>query len=315
MSPLSFAYEAKAELCREKTENKAAATAECYGICLFCHTFSAEKIKITTANREFAARIPRLFKKAFGIAFDVFPEASGEGSTRSVFEIRDPQKLKCILEEYGQSPDLLLAHHVNFGVLEGERFAADFIRGAFLAGGTVTDPSKRYHLEFATSHRSVARETVSILQEMGFRPGLSNRGADALIYFKQADMIADLLTALGASTAGMNVITAKVDKEMKNTITRQINCDSANADKTVTAAQKQLAAIRKFAAVYGLDGLPEPLRDAALLRITNPETSLSDLSKLSFPPVSKSCLSHRLKRIEEMAEKAERTNQTEDSKP
>ena len=95
----------------------------------------------------------------------------------------------------------------------------------------------------------------------------------------------------------MGVMTAKVEKEMRNTITRQINCDSANADKVVAAAQEQIDAIRRIAKEIGLDALPEPLKDAALLRVTNPEASLADLAELSFPKVSKSCLSHRLKKL------------------
>lgn len=88
---------------------------------------------------------------------------------------------------------------------------------------------------------------------------------------------------------------------MRNTVTRQINCDSANADKTVAAAQEQMAAIRRIVRSYGLDSLPEPLKDAALLRITNPEASLADLARLSCPAVTKSCLSHRLKKIMSLA--------------
>ena len=99
----------------------------------------------------------------------------------------------------------------------------------------------------------------------------------------------------------MNIMSAKVDKEMRNTITRQINCDSANVDKTVAAAQEQIDAIRVFAQTYGLDALPEPLQAAALLRIANPEASLADLALLSNPKVTKSCLSHRLKKIMSLA--------------
>ena len=98
-------------------------------------------------------------------------------------------------------------------------------------------------------------------------------------------------------------MTAKVDKEMRNTVTRQINCDSANADKTVAAAQEQLDAIRRYVRAYGLDALPEPLHDTALLRIANPAASLADLAQLSDPPVTKSCLSHRLKKIMSIAPK------------
>ena len=123
------------------------------------------------------------------------------------------------------------------------------------------------------------------------------------IYFKKADLIADFLTRIGAPLAGMQILTAKVEKEMRNTVTRQINCDSANADKTVAAAQLQLDAIRRVVREYGLDALPDPLRDTALLRITNPAASLADLALLSDPPVTKSCLSHRLRKILEIAEK------------
>ena len=107
---------------------------------------------------------------------------------------------------------------------------------------------------------------------------------------------------IGAPVTGMAVITTRVEKEMRNTITRQINCDSANADKTVNAAQEQLTAIRRYAALYGLDSLPDPLKDAALLRITNPAASLADLARLSYPAVTKSCLSHRLKKIADLVQ-------------
>ena len=104
----------------------------------------------------------------------------------------------------------------------------------------------------------------------------------------------DLESAIARDPVGR---AAKVEKEMRNTITRRVNCDSANADKVVSAAQEQIDAIRRIVKEYGLDALPEPLKDTALLRIANPEASLADLARLSYPPVSKSCLSHRLKKI------------------
>ena len=140
-----------------------------------------------------------------------------------------------------------------------------------------------------------------VLLDLGFSPKEAARGGNALLYFKRADAIADFFTALGAPVTAMGVMTAKVDKEMRNTVTRQINCDSANADKTVAAAQEQLEAIRRYVRACGLDALPEPLRDTALLRIANPEASLADLALLSSPPVSKSCLNHRLKKILSLA--------------
>ena len=292
---MSFSSEAKAELCRGRIQKKCCAAAESYGVLLYANTFSAWELRIITASPAFAERLPQLFKKAFGLGFDRCPE---EKSGRKMsFLITDPDKLRRIYDAYGAEYGATLSHHVNFGVLEEDCDRAAFIRGAFLAGGSATDPEKGFHLELATPHRSVSRETCSLLQDMGFEPKEAERGGNALLYFKKADVIADLLTTMGAGGAALGVMTAKVERDMRNTITRRVNCDTANADKVVAAAQEQIDAIRRIGRAYGLDALPEPLKDTALLRIANPEASLSDLARLSYPQVTKSCLSHRLKKI------------------
>ena len=298
---MSFSSDAKAELCAQRPDRKCCAVAESYGVLLYCNTFSAREIRIITASRDFAARLPRLFKRAFSLSFDVLPPENAKG--KSSFLITSPEKIKRIFDTYGAEVDSTLSHHVNFGVLEEDCCRASFIRGAFLAGGSVTDPEKRYHLELATPHHSVSRETYSVLLDMGFSPREAERGGNALLYFKQADAIADFFTTIGATNTALGIMTAKVEKDMRNTITRRVNCDSANADKVVNAAQEQLEAIRYIVKEYGIDALPEPLKDAALLRIANPEASLSDLAKLSYPPVTKSCISHRLKKIMSLASK------------
>lgn len=291
---MSFSSDAKAELCQNKIDRKCCAVAECYGVLLYCSTFSAREIRIITASADFAQRLSKLFKRAFSIGFDVLPK---EGQGKKSLVINDEEKLRRIFSAFGEDVDNTLTHHVNYVVVEEECCRTAFVRGAFLAGGSVTDPEKNYHLELATPHHSVSRETHSLLLDMGFAPKETKRAANTLLYFKKADAIADFFTKLGAPVTAMNIMTAKVDKEMRNTVTRQINCDSANADKTVAAAQEQLEAIRRIAGEYGLDALPEQLKQAALLRITNPEASLADLARLSYPPVTKSCLSHRLKKI------------------
>lgn len=295
---MSFSSDAKAELCQAKTDRKCCAVAECYGVLLYCNTFSAREIRIITASGGFAARLPKLLRRGFGLRFDSLPDA---GTGKKTLIINDRDKLARIFSAFGSEPEGSLSHHINFGVIEEDCCRTAFVRGAFLAGGSVTDPEKRYHLELATPHRSVSREMFSVLLDMGFSPKETQRSGNSLLYFEKADLIADFFTSLGAPVAAMNVMTAKVDKEMRNTVTRQINCDSANADKTVAAAQEQMAAIRRIVRSYGLDALPEPLKDAALLRITNPEASLADLARLSCPAVTKSCLSHRLKKIMSLA--------------
>lgn len=292
---MSFSSDARAEICRLKTDRKCCAVAESCGLLLYCNTFTPDLIKIITASPDLTVRAPKLFKKAFGVSFDVLPPEDASGKRSLV--ISDRAKIAAVFAAFGQDAGTTYAHHVNFALLEDACCRTAFIRGAFLAGGSVTDPSKRYHLELSTPHRSVAGETLSLLLDMGFYPGESSRKGSALLYFKQSDVIADFLGIIGAPVTSMGILTARVEKEMRNTVTRQINCDSANADKTVAAAQAQLAAIKRYAAAYGLDSLPEPLKDAALLRITNPAVSLSDLARLSSPPVSKSCLSHRFKKL------------------
>jgi len=292
---VSFSSEAKAELCRRSPDRPCCALAECCGILTWCSEFSPALIRIVTGHPEFSRRLPGLFHRVFGLTFDVLPAPDRPG--KKTFRISDPAKLAAVFHAFGLDSAAPFPVHVNFALLEEDCCRAAFLRGAFLAGGSVTDPAKRNHLELSTSHRTVARETCSILRELNFRPGESSRQGHTLLYLKQADAISDFLTVTGAPVTSLTVQTAKVDREMRNQITRQINCDSANADRTVSAAQTQINAIRQYSARCGLDSLPEPLQSAALLRITNPEASLSDLARLSYPPVTKSCLSHRLNRI------------------
>ena len=298
---MSFSSDTKTELCSSRIDRRSLAVAECYGILLYCNSFRPSEIRIITASAAFAERLPRLFKRAFSVSFDQLPSAEAQG--KRSFCITDREKIVRILESFGIDARGSLSHHINLSVLEEPGCPEAFVKGAFLAGGSVTDPEKRFHLELATAHRSVSRELRSILLEMELDPKEAERNGHTLLYFKKADQISDFLAHIGAHVAAVSILTAKVDKEMRNTITRQINCDSANADKTVSAAIRQNAAIRKLLLRDGIDSLPEPLRDAAFLRLANPEASLADLALLSNPPVTKSCLSHRLNKIILLAEK------------
>lgn len=286
---MSFSMEAKTELCRLPLSRKCCTLAECYGILLFSHTFNPREIRIITANPLFAARLPKLFRRAFDLTFDRLPPENAKG--KRTFLITDEEKIRTIFAAYSQEPGLSL--HVNFAALENECCRSAFLRGAFLSGGSITDPDKRYHMEFSTSHQSVSREVQALMHEMDFAPGDSHRGGNSVLYFKQSDTISDVLTTLGAPVSAMGVMQAKVEKEMRNTVNRLVNCDSANADKIVSAAQEQLDAIRSL----NLTELPEVLQQTAMLRIANPESSLAELAKLAMPPVSKSCMSHRMKKL------------------
>lgn len=296
---MSFSAEIKRELCKTSLNKKCCVQAEAYGVLLYCSSFRNGTIRIMTESEAFAARLPLLFKKAFQVEFDQLPpERPGKRS----FLITDPTKITIIGETFGYDPGESVALHINFGVLEEDHCRCAFFRGAFLAGGSVTDPDKGYHLEMVTSHYNVGREMPALLRESGFDPKSTNRKANYVTYFKQSGYIEDFLTAIGSPVAAMGIMNAKVEKHLRGSINRRVNCDAANLDKTVDAAQEQLEAIRLLKAHGTLDELPDKLKEAALLRRENPELTLTELAAMCDPPVTKSALNHRLRKLMALAQ-------------
>ena len=294
---MSFSAEVKAELCRAPLNRRCCAQAEAYGVLLYCNTFSGGEVRIMTESGAFARRLPALFKKAFKLSFDRLPE--GEG--KQIFSITDPAKLSVIRQTYGEEGGGL-ALHINFAVLEESCCRVSFLRGAFLAGGSVTDPRKSYHLELATSHQSVSREMVALMREMELEPKAASRKGNAVIYFKQSDRIEDLLTAIGAPVCAMEVMNAKLEKDLRGSVNRRVNCDAANLDKAVEAALIQVEAIRRLEERGELAQLPDKLREAARLRLDHPEDTLAQLAEQCDPPVTKSALNHRLRKLVELGQ-------------
>ena len=294
----SFSYNVKAEICKAFPSHRCCTLAECYGILLFCNTFSPKVIKIVTEHDEFAARLPKLFKRAFNLEFDEKPVQEPDNG-KFTFAIRDSEKIHAIYTTFGLSTDENVTLHLNRGVLEGECCDISFIRGALLAGGSVIDPAKRYHLEFTTTHRKVCAETYSLLLDMDFMPRDMVRNGTYVLYFKQSDQIEDLLTLLDAPVCAMRIMEAKIEKQMRNKINRVCNCDNANTDKIIDAAQKQIAAIQKLRAEGVFDTLPEKLKDVAILREQDSEASLTDMAEQL--KLSKSAINHRMRKIMELA--------------
>lgn len=296
---MSFSSNVKTELCKDSLSKKSCAVAEGYGVLLYCNTFSSTEIRIITESRDFAARLPRLFKKAFGITFDQEPAAQDRGKLQ--FAISSEDKIAKIFETLQMDLKASLTLHVNFGMLEEEAECMAYLRGAFLAGGSVTDPAKRYHLEMTTSHYKVSRETCALLIECGFSPKELSRGGNNILYFKQSDYIEDFLTAIGAQVSAMGVMEAKVEKDLRNGVNRRVNCETANLTKVVDASMGQMAAIRALEEAGELDKLPGKLRETALLRRENPEATLQELAAMLNPPITKSAINHRMRKLLELA--------------
>ena len=294
---VSFSGSAKAEVCRSLPQKGCCALAQCFGVLLFGNSFGYEGIKLITESREFGELLPRMFKKAFGLTFDLISEGTG----KRVFQITDEAKLEAVLSACGFDRQSL-ALHVNLPLLEEECCRAAFLRGAFLAGGSVTDPEKGYHLELNTTHQSVSRETEALMREvMGFLPKSTRRGGGNVLYFKQSDQISDFLTFLGAPVAAMGIMEARLEKELNNKVNRRCNCDEANTSKVVEAAQEQLAVIRLLRERGKLESLPHKLRQAAQAREDNPSASLTELAAMMEPPITKPAMNHRLKKLVEAA--------------
>ncbi len=295
---MSFSSDVKTELCRAGLDRPCCIRAETYGALLHGNTFTTREVRLITESESFARRLPALLSRAFGLTFDRLP---GEGERKYIFQLLREEKIRRIIDAFGfdsrQSPVL----HINFGLLEEECCRAAFLRGAFLAGGSVTEPSKRYHLELVTSHAQASRELMALLADMGRQPGQTARNGSRVTYFKSSEQIEELLTLMGAPVSAMELMNARAEKELRNGINRRVNCEAANLDKAVDAAQEQLEAIRRLYALDRVEGLNDALKETIVLRETYPELTLSQLAEEFEPPITKSCLNHRLRKLVELS--------------
>ncbi len=294
---MSFSEEVKNELCRDGLSRSCCALAEGAGVLLHCNAFTPREIRVITECEAFAIRLPALFRRAFDVKFDRMPTALEQ---KFIFQLRDRRKLDRIVDALGfdsrQNPVL----HVNFGLLEEDCCRAAFLRGAFLSGGSVTDPEKGYHLELSSSHLQASRELAALLTDMGRPPRQLTRGGYRVTYFKNADGIEELLTLMGAPLSAMKLMNTRLEKELRNGVNRRVNCESANLDKAVDAAQEQLSAIRRLYERGQVETLSDALKETVVLREMYPELTLSQLAQEFDPPITKSCLAHRLRKLVEL---------------
>ena len=297
----SFSGSAKAEICRIVPGKTCCALAQCFGILLFCNSFGSDGLRIITESREFSQLLPKLLRKAFDLQFDTLPVP--DSGSKLIFQITDPAKMERIMAAYGFTRGGTLSLHINLPMVEESCCRTAFLRGAFLAGGSVTDPGKGYHMELTTTHQSVARECYTLMHEaMGFYPKTAARGGGQVLYLKQSELISDFLTFLGAPVAAMGIMEARLEKELNNKVNRRCNCDDANISKVVEAAQEQLCAIRVLRERGVLDTLPSKIKLAAAARETNPAASLTELAAMMDPPISKPAMNHRLQKLVAMAQ-------------
>lgn len=177
-----------------------------------------------------------------------------------------------------------------------------FIRGAFLAAGSMSDPNKAYHFEIVCGTLPQARQLQGIMNSFEVDAKIVARKKNQVVYVKEGEHIVDLLNVMEAHVALMNLENVRIVKEMRNSVNRQVNCETANISKTVNAAVRQIEDIQYIRDKVGLESLPDNLREIALLRLEYPDAALKELGTYLSPPVGKSGVNHRLRKISEMAE-------------
>lgn len=297
---MSFGLTVKEELCTIPLKDPCCVLAEAVAVLLYCSTFSATEIKVTTSSEHFAKRLPLLFSKAFDLDWDNTPNYKN----KFTFILESPKKIHKILQILDYNPNSLTCH-IPFHLLEEKHCVNSFCRGAFLTGGSVTNPEKHYHLELITSHLSISRELPVLLHETNFSPKTSQRKGHYINYFKQSKHISQFLREIGSTQSAEIVENSKYIKNITSEVNRQVNCDAANLNKAVDAAQSQIKAIRLLESQGLLTDLPDKLKETAHLRMENPHCTLTELAECFSPPLSKSALNHRLRKLVALTQNTE----------
>jgi len=196
-----------------------------------------------------------------------------------------------------------LYEEVNPVLLKNGCCKRAYLRGAFLCVGSMSDPQKSYHIEFVCEYETHAKQIQEVIGFFGPEAKVIRRKKYYVVYLKEGAGIVDLLNVMGAHVSLMDLENLRIEKEMRNSINRQVNCEAANIAKTVNAANKQMEDIRFLQMHYGFSNLPENLREMAMVRISHPESSLQELGGYLNPPVGKSGVNHRLRKLSELADK------------
>ena len=294
---MSFSQIVKEELCHLRPAG-CCKYAECYGMLLFGRSFSQDNISFLTADKGVCFHLSELLKSCFDA--NIVISEGGIKKPTYLLVVDNPFDVKRILIKFGRyGSNSVLG--INNKMFDKECCTEAFIRGAFLACGSIIDPEKAFHVEFAVKKGELCQPLFDVMTEKGLVPKMTLRQGKNVIYFKKAADIEDLLTVIGATMHTLELMNIQIYKDMRNRTNRIKNCDNGNISKTVAASMAQCDAIKKLEKCGRLETLPEELYEAAMLRKENPEESLSQLCKIANNKITRSGLNHRIKKIIELA--------------
>ena len=305
---MSFSSKVKEELSKECNSPRHCCIAETAAIISMCGKVIFDekdhvRIEIHTENVTVARKYFTLLKKTYNINTDIsIRHSSSLNKNRSyVLSVNDDETARKIL--------MTCRLMKPFGVIEEDFSISDsliiqrecckraFIRGAFLAAGSVSDPVKTYHFEIVCLSEAKAKQLQMIMETFNINARVIKRRKYFVVYVKDSSQVVDLLNIMGAYNALMDMENVRSVKDMRNNVNRKVNCETANINKTVSAAVKQIEDIRFIQMSSAFDELPESLQEMAELRVRYPEATLAELGQLLDTPVGKSGVNHRLKKI------------------
>lgn len=285
---MSFSGEVKEELAKHISTARHCQMAELAALLSFCGQYGRDEngqftIGFQTENEAVVRKSFTLLQKTFNIENDV---------TLSEEQMQD------FYSKFGD-----LSAPVSQLLIKNSCCQRAFLRGAFLGTGSISDPKKGYHMEFVCTDEAKAEQLQRVIQGFGIDAKIVIRKKYYVVYLKEGAAIVDLLNIMEAHVALMNLENLRILKEMRNSINRRVNCETANISKTVSAATRQIEDIEYLRDHYGFKKLPEGLRQMAEVRLEYPDAPLKELGEYLDPPVGKSGVNHRLRKLSEIADR------------
>ncbi|SFA98070.1 hypothetical protein SAMN05216249_10657 [Acetitomaculum ruminis DSM 5522] len=310
---MSFSGDVKEELSRQVANARHCNIAEIAAIISLCGKVTLNydkndyKIIISTENTTIARKYFTLVKKTFNINTEVLIRRNAylRRNRSYILKIQGKEKVTKILtteKMIDDNGEFLNDNLANGLIIQKSCCRRAFLRGAFLAAGSISDPEKFYHFEIVCPTLEKAKGLVNIITGFGVEAKIVPRKKNHVVYVKEGAVIVELLNIMEAHISLMNLENIRIVKEMRNSVNRKVNCETANINKTVSAAVRQIDAIKFIQAKKGLDSLPANLEEIAILRLENPEVALKELGQMLNPPVGKSGVNHRLRKIIEIAD-------------
>ncbi|MCI8550741.1 MAG: DNA-binding protein WhiA [Lachnospiraceae bacterium] len=299
---MSFSSEVKAELSRQVSSGRHCQIAEAAAIFIMCGQVSAngESISVRIENPDVGKKFCILLKRAFKMT----PQAEGKGGT-SLYVVRGKEEVGRFLQTVklsGEDGSFQEREDLISGmVVQNACCKRAFIRGAFLAGGSISNPQKGYHLEIVCDSAGRAGQLKAMIGSFGIEAKTVLRKRYHVVYMKEGNQIVDMLRIMEAHLALMELENIRILKEMRGCVNRKVNCETANINKTVSAAVEQIHDILYIRDKVGFDKLPESLEEIAVARLEQPEATLKELGDSLTPPVGKSGVNHRLRKLKELA--------------